>query len=230
MTEIHADRPAQAPADAAAWLLWIAPSVAAAALLFSMAAYAPVEVKKIGLYGLALGALAGFGLGRWALYRQIRRPTLVCATAFLLVALGQILSAVQACELRNRALRDHINPQALAPNPIDDAVRQLIENPPEEPQSPEEAREREVLKADYLRGLERKERYKPTFMGYLTNRIPPVWGTWTAPWPAIFWVAEVLLATTCGAWVARVVVLRVDEPHETAPPDSTRLEPAPTLR
>jgi hypothetical protein len=58
-------------------------------------------------------------------------------------------------------------------------------------------------------------RLERSFYGYLANRInEKKWGKWGSPWPAVFWVVEVSLGSTLGAWLA-LRTLRAGAPRST---------------
>jgi hypothetical protein len=201
--------PPPSPAD---FVLWLAVGAAGVALLFAGSVHVPQEVKLVGLYGIGLGLLAGWGLGQWALARNLRRPTLVAAFAWGMIAAGEVLAAVQSHRLGVKPERSESMPDQIQRDMVTEGMRQYYAHEPEDASAEDlvkwrEGREFFERGERQLQEHREARRRQRSFYGYLANRIPEKkWGKWDHPWPAVFWVAEVLLASTAGAWLARRTV------------------------
>jgi hypothetical protein len=194
---------AAANRDRAGWLLIGAIGVG---FLFLAAVYAPQRVKLPLISPLVLGAAAGWGLGALAAGRKALHAVFVIAASVCLIAAGEIGRTVETYRRELPALRRQIE-KNLQHHDIADRLDETLLEPDADAETPEgsglsldrSAVERAArLRADERAQLERLV----TFAGYLENRIPPQWGHWPAPWPEIFWGAEILLAGTLGAFVA----------------------------
>jgi hypothetical protein len=177
-------------------------------LFFAASVYAPREVKLVGPYGVALGILAGWGLGRWALARNLHRPLAVATLTWGLIAAGEVLAAVQTHRLGLIPERSATKPEQLQRDMLTEGMREYYSHEPEGLSEEEVATWRQARDA-FERGEQLHEeareaaRLHRSFYGYLANRIDPKkWGTWSYPWPAVFWIAEVVLGSTAGAWLA----------------------------
>lgn len=190
------------PQEQGKFFRWLIVGAAGVALLFVVSAHFPEAVKIPGLFAVALGAIAGWGLGRWGAAMGLTPGAAVAIAAGVAIAGGEGLAAAKTQRDRARYLRAQPKWQESPRDPVTDHLREyLAQNPGGAP-----AKDREVLeqmRADFETGeARRRERLEfLTFYGYLTHRIPKDWGRWSYPWPAIFWGAEVLLGSVLGAWL-----------------------------
>jgi hypothetical protein len=186
---------------------WLAVGTIGVVFLFLAAVYAPQRVKLPVLTPVALGAVAGLGLGWWAVSRKVSSARFVLLASWGLIAAGEVAMSVETHRLGAQAIRDSVNRRAGERSPQLDMIdRELLERAPDEAA-------RDKLLAE-MEEYERRrqatfdpERRLATFAGYLEHRIPSTWGTWPAPWPELFWLAEVLLASALGAWIARKCIV-----------------------
>lgn len=181
---------------------WLIVGATGVALLFVVSAHLPETVKVPGLFAVALGAAAGWGLGRWGAAIGLAPSAAVAIAAGVAIAGGEGLAAAKTQRDRARYLRAQPKWQESPRDPVTDHLREYLA------QNPEGAtdKDRELLeqmRADFATGeARRRERLAfLTFYGYLTHRIPKDWGRWSYPWPAVFWGAEVLLGSLLGAWL-----------------------------
>lgn len=183
--------------DVAGWL--VLGTIGTAALFLGWV-YAPQRLKLPLLTPLVLGAVVGWGLGRWAAARHVRSPVLVFSVAGFLIAAGIFGGAAESYRLGSKSIRSSLS--LSEQGALADAIhREIVE------QADDESRER--LQAEYedarrrrAEDVERRKRLL-TFSGYLESRIPTQWGRWRPPWPLAFFVAETTLAALLGAWTAR---------------------------
>jgi hypothetical protein len=217
-TPVRSIAPSEHGPDVAGYLVGGAIGIA---VLFVASVYAPQRVKLPGLSPLALGALAGWGLGRWAVARQVHSPTLVLISAWSLIAAGTIGAAVETYRTGVAPIRDEMNRLALEKGPLVDRIEEAMS------ESALDDATREKYRADHEQARQRRAQVVEqqqrllTFFGYLENRVPPQWGRWPPPWPELFFVAETLLAATIGALVAR---------RRTLPPGRERSQPPESSR
>jgi hypothetical protein len=172
----------------------------------------PETFRPAGLLSIALGAVAGWGLGQWGAALQIRPNLVVALGAGLIVLAGQILAAAETHRDGVRKMRASKAWQDPV-DPISAKFKEFLEREPED-ESPKARQERLATLAAVERGeAMHKERLEYlTFHGYLASRIPKQWGKWSSPWPVVFWGAEVVLSSTLGAWLA-VRTLRMAKPR-----------------
>ncbi|MGE5192966.1 MAG: hypothetical protein ACM3U2_10720 [Deltaproteobacteria bacterium] len=195
--------PHEAPAGGhQALLRWLAGGAAGAALFFGISAHLPETFRPAGLLAIVLGAAAGWGLGRWGSALRIRPSSLVALAAGLIIAAGHVLAALETHRDGVRKMRASKAWQEPV-DPISAKFKEFLEHEPEG-ETPEARRERLATLAAVERGeaMHRQRLEYLTFQGYLASRIPREWGKWSAPWPAIFWGAEIALSSTLGGWLA----------------------------
>jgi hypothetical protein len=195
--------PSAGSRDLAGWLLIGAIGVG---FLFLAAVYAPQRVKLPLISPLVLGAVAGWGLGALAGGRKALPAVFVIAASVCLIAAGEFGRTVETYRRELPALRRQIEIN-LQHHDIADRLDETLLEPDAVAQTPEGAGlsldRSAVERAARLRADERAQLERlATFAGYLEHRIPPQWGRWPAPWPEIFWGAEILLASTLGAFIA----------------------------
>lgn len=199
--------PGDAPSDRSAGLRWLVPAACGVGLLFLATVHAPQRAKLPLVTPLVLGVVAGWGLGRWALACRTTSPRFVAIASFALIAAGAVGMALETHRLGRRELQRSAgrSPLPLAgqdlspadPGLADRMRAALLEN------TEDQATRDELIAAQRRQEaeLERRRRLL-TFPGYLEHRIPKAWGRWPAPWPELFWGAEVLLAAALGAGLA----------------------------
>jgi len=188
------------------YLGWVVLGVIGAAGLSLAYVHAPLRLKLPLISPLALGALGGWGLGRWAIARKVDSLPVVAGVAAAIVALGQIGIAAETYRLGVKSIRVELNRVRLERDPFADEIEKALA------EASDDEAERLRLKAEHedarrrrAEEFQRLER-QATFPGYLEQRIPRTWGKWPAPWPHLFWGAEVLLSSLLAAGIAARVI------------------------
>lgn len=164
------------------FVILLALSVVAATILF---AHAPARIRLIGLFAVAYGAVVGYLAAQFAKRTGLPCSSMAVALTFLAILVGQIGVAVESYRLAHRETL--FTPEHAAANAMLSAAE-----PPENPRS------RKLLE-DMQATLGRGQ----NFSNYLGHRVAAL-GAWTRPWPEIFWVLEMLLASASGVCVLRV--------------------------
>lgn len=186
-------------ADFFSWLLVGALGVGGLYLAF---VHAPPRIRLPVLAPLALGALTGWALGKWAAARRIESRSAAAIVATALIVAGQAGVAVETHRLGVPAIRAALSRQNLELGSIADGIEQgMIESA----QDDETRKELMAAHEDAHRRRDEEERRNQrslTFPGYLESRIPPQWGRWSPPWPELFWGIEVVTAGLLGGWTA----------------------------
>lgn len=200
--------PSRLPASRREFALWLGLGAAGVWLLFLASVQVPQELKPAGLYTVALGGAAGWGLGRWTSVRNIRPSAGAIALIGLVVAAGEVLASVRAYQIVIAAERRQAKSKTMPIDPVTENLRRfLAEEPADETADARQFRQEkqaELQRNDERHRAEAAAQQKHrTFYGYLVNRIPRQWGRWPDPWPAIFWSAEILAGSILGAWLAR---------------------------
>lgn len=207
MTPSPPDPPAVSPSagkrDLAGWLLIGSIGVG---FLFLSAVFAPQRVKLPLITPLVLGAVAGWGLGALAHGRRTLPKTLILAASGLLIAAGEIGRNVETYRRELPALRRQVEKNRQHHDIAGRLDESLLEplTPRAPSDNPDLAIDRDAIERGARRRADDEARLKRlvTFAGYLEHRIPPQWGRWPAPWPELFWAAEILLAAALGTIVA----------------------------
>jgi hypothetical protein len=197
-----AEEPLMPTGKLRAFGLWLAVSVAGVALLFALSARFSVSDRSPGVFGIALGAVAGWGLGRWAAIMNLAPNLAVAIAAWLCIGVGEVCAAVKTNHDRVADLRKLAIWQETPGDPISEPLRRhLSEEPPGESSEDRDRRLKDLAELERGDAVRKQRMQHLTFYGYLSSRIPKTWGRWEFPWPALFWAAEVLSASTLGAWM-----------------------------
>jgi hypothetical protein len=205
--------------------VWLVAGAVGAAIFFTASVHLPLTWKVMGAYPVALGAVAGWALGQWAIVRKLRSSGLVMALVWALIAAGEVLAAVETHRAGIKPARSDLKPEQLLDRDMfAEGERQYFSREPEGLNEEERIRWREA-RENYERGEQRRQeaieaqRLRRSFYGYLANRIPEEkWGKWSYPWPAVFWGTEVLLASTLGTWIAYLTLRSVLPPANRSGP------------
>jgi hypothetical protein len=144
-------------------------------------------------------------MGLWGFRQGIRATVPAILAAFLIIAAGEVTMTVGIHRRGVEQMRAQAQWQEMAGDPVTEKLREFLAHEPED-ESSEDRAKRLDLQASLEQGeAKRRERLAYfSFSGYLAHRIPPAWGKWSGPWPALFWVGEVLLASCLGAWLTRL--------------------------
>lgn len=157
-------------------------SIAGAVVLTAFAAWSSPTFRKLGLfslaYGLCVGGIVGWSAREFGLKRV---PAIVLAVALTMTGFAVIASKGYHEYRTEVTAAARVEPdQAMARNIIEAAAEH-------DPQ--------------FAAQLEKERKAKELSFGdYLALRVRPL-GEWSQPWPVVFWGAEVLLATLCGAFL-----------------------------
>ena len=159
---------------------------------FDREAHLPPLVKKLGLFAIAYGLIAGWVAARLASQFELR-PTsrsLRCGIVFLLIIGGQIGMAAEAHRIRQAAER-----QKLAGDSKRATVLKLLGSTSSSGDSKSNAdleQMRRTLSGDQ----------DMSFAGYLRYRVSEL-GEWVQ-WAGIaIWIVEILLGGLAGTWIFR---------------------------
>jgi hypothetical protein len=210
--------------------LWLALSIAGVAVLFALSARFSVSDRSPGVFGIALGVVAGWGLGRWAAVMNLAPNSAVAIAAWLCIGAGEVCAAMKTNRDRVADLRTQAIWQETPGDPISEPLRHhLSEEPPGESAEDRERRLDNLAELERGDAIHKQHLQHLTFCGYLSSRIPKTWGRWESPWPALFWAAEVLSASTLGAWMTlntlRTASSGSDEGNQIARRDEPRVSP-----
>jgi hypothetical protein len=144
--------------------------------------------------------------------------------AFLLLAIGQVAMTLRIHGKGVEQMRAQAQWQETAGDPVTEKLREFLAVEPEGESTEDRAR-RLDLQASLEKGeAKRRERLEYfSFGGYLAHRIPPSWGNWSAPWPALFWGTEILIGSCVGAWLMLIALRSGSEqsPPPADPPPAT---------
>lgn len=166
---------------------WLLASTGAVAGLAVLAVHAPNRIKLLGLFAVAIGFLEGYGIGQFAQHGRVPSRRLVGLAAFAIIVAGQIGATWEAHRLYDRTLREQYraDPTALFAGRVGfepgSAMAEILQ----------ETRRERAERLDRLTSLS----------AYLKHRVSAV-GSWSQPWPAVLWGAEILIAGAAGTWIA----------------------------
>lgn len=175
--------------ESGSMLLFALGAIVVAAGLGLLAAHAPARVRLLGLFSLGFGLLTGWLVAGLAarLHLRIGRVQLVIIALVTLV--GLITSVCRTVMLQP------VNPKAEA-HPVAEMVEAQLRTPGQidlpAPQAP-------LLAGPTLQATPRP--FADRLQTYLSRRVEML-GRWSAPWPELFWVLELVLGTTGAVWVA----------------------------
>lgn len=206
MVADNAPVPDQRPASDPDWAGWLVGGVVGTTLFFVVASHLPVAVRLPGLFPVVLGAIAGWGLGRWAANRGLMKPAVVGLLAGVFILEGEMLLAIESHRSRISSLR-------IRPDPITESMRQYVD----EKRTDDDAESREFRQTlkNRLEADDQQRQRMLSFAGHLSQRIPRQWGRWADPWPQLYFGLEVLLGCGLGSLVAFRIVR--PNPPATAP-------------
>jgi hypothetical protein len=185
-----------------AFVQWLVTGAAGVALLFVIAEQVPQRLKLFVFFPLAVENLAAWGLGRWGARFSIRSGRLFLVSSGLVIAGASLLVAIKTHREGVRTMLSQKYWQQPL-DPVSANFKEFVQAEPED-ETPEARKQRLAVLAAIERGeaMHKEQRDYLTFYGYLANRIPKAWGKWSHPWPAVFWIGEVLVGSSLGAWVA----------------------------
>ncbi|MFG0334887.1 MAG: hypothetical protein ACF8TS_16145 [Maioricimonas sp. JB049] len=162
--------------------LWLLLGGIGVFVLSIAAGFAPAPVKRLLLFYLAFGLIAGGGLGRLAYEVGVRPSVLIVILGNLLLLAG----GLNVTRVSYDRFHAHIEEQVRRDDDTMLGLRLLERTAGDDPE----------LQA---RAAAERARLDPRFRDYLRHRVSPL-GTWAAPWPLVFWIAELVLALAAGTW------------------------------
>ena len=178
---------------------WFLAGLAVVTFLAFASLKAPERMRLLGWFGVGVGALAGYLLGRIGQYWRIASSRVVLLLAFVLVLFGQVLAAAEMYRVRTAWLQAHFQK-----DPLSGADAQRVAGEQDAVPIPELP---QVSKEEMARA--RQELLSP--LRFFSERLmlvqwKPLDWIHNAPWPVTLWSIEVLLAATVGAYcTARVL-------------------------
>lgn len=158
-------------------LIIVVLAVGGVALLTEMAIHAPAPARKLVLfsvvYGIGIGAITAIATQR------LRFPKFLMLLLAVVTTIAGLVGVAMDSHRRLIAEQRAADAEQKS-TPFDPAMlEQLAENDPQ-------------LKAS----LEKQRRSRESrFVDYLALRVRSL-GDWTAPWPLVLWIAEIVLAVT----------------------------------
>jgi len=196
---------------------WLIVGIAGTGLWFVASVHLPDTIKVPGLFPVILALAAGAGLGLLGKSMQVGPAPVVALVAWLTIAGGEVVSTLKTNHDRVAYLRTLREWQDLSGNPIEEQLQRALESAPAAQTDEAKKRLQEIREQVEFGKAYRQERLsRLTFYGFLRERIPKAWGKWSYPWPAVFWVAEIVVSSTLGAWLT-LLTLRNSTPAMPAP-------------
>jgi hypothetical protein len=185
---------------------WTASALVAVGALAFVAAQAPERVRLLVWFAVAFGLVAGSVLGRLVATWLIPFPRTVRIVAAFLIAGGEVATSVLAHRRQVPDLERILAQRQDSTNPLAAAEKQFLEQSNDD-ESPEAKAARQQLREEHEQSerlrrewLETRQR-RLTWQGYLQHRVSTV-GAWPSPWPESLWVAEIIVSSVAGAWLA----------------------------
>ncbi|MBS0267077.1 MAG: hypothetical protein JSS02_34445 [Planctomycetes bacterium] len=197
-----AEDPPQGPPTAGPPRLrqWLVIGAVGVAFAFVAAAHLPDGIKFPGVLTIGLGAVAGWGWGRFGQALEISGRRFLVPVVFTGLLIAELLGAWKHHQDRAEHLREKW--QGLRNDPIALAVRDALAQEPEN-ETPEARRERLQRLAEFDERESLRER-RLEFHGYLVSRMERLKNRplTTGYWPEIVWGAEILLGSALGTFLA----------------------------
>jgi hypothetical protein len=213
----HAPRARQVKAR----LSWLVLCVVGTAALSLVAVQVPPVAKKLGLFAIAYGLVAG-GIAAWlttVLELKQRRIWRWAPFVFCLVLAGQIGMALESHRLQRETARKAL---------LSDPKRAMLVELQEAAQASGDA-EAQKEAAQMWRTVGGSG---PSFRDYLEYRVSPL-GRRAERWAATIWIVEILLGSVAGTWSFRWLAARspdveklASRPDLTASPEIAAGHPA----
>jgi glycerol uptake facilitator-like aquaporin len=177
----------------------VAAAVVGALVLTAVASVAPTSARKLVLFAVAFGLGIGWIVAASAKqFGTPRNMALLWVPLLTLVGLGFIAQRTWREFQALQRAADIENPQSTMPPPMLEAI---AHDDPQTAQMLERAR----------------SRAEPDFLQYLAVRTRPL-GEWRHPWPVVFWIGELALASVAGVLIAhRLLQHTMVEPQPGEP-------------
>lgn len=185
------DMEAASPGD----LLWLFTSVLLMLAIAAVAAYAPARIKLLGLFAVGFGVVCGLVSAAVAQSTATAITRAKSLLVGLLVAGAFVLVSLSSFRSYRAELKDVAGDRKSAA--FKTLTKLQLGKLPEDEQSRQQVEQMREAVDSHLEEQNAKERLK-SFQSFLEFRVSPL-GDWAFPWPQLFWVAEMLLATVAGA-------------------------------
>jgi hypothetical protein len=213
--DIPPDTPTPHPREGSPWLAWLALWILLTAALTLACVHLPPSFKKLGLFAVAYGLLAGWTAARLKFLLD-PRPTRIAAWTVLVslvVLAGEIGLAVESARVRGQALS-----QTLLLDPASAAALRKFDAQilTSDPKSRESAA---AIRQSIERSLQehaRRAAERQSFGGYLRYRVSDL-GPRAEGLAIAIWVGEIVAGSLAGAWFFRRIMSRKSGRLETAP-------------
>jgi hypothetical protein len=196
----HAPRARQVKAR----MSWLVLCLVATAALSLVAVQVPPVAKKLGLFAIAYGLVAG-GIAAWLTTAlDLKQPRIWrwAPFVFCLVLAGQIGMALESHRLQREAARKAL---------LSDPKRAMLVQLQEAAQASGDA-EAQKEAAQMWRTVGGSG---PSFRDYLEYRVSAL-GRRAEQWAAAIWIIEMLLGSVAGAWSFRWLALRSSGAQKSA--------------
>ncbi|WP_145372755.1 hypothetical protein [Maioricimonas rarisocia] len=186
---IETSKTAEAPAaendrqqTARAISLWLLLGSIGVFVLSVAAGFAPAPIKRLLLFYLAFGLIAGGGLGRLAQEVGARHSMLIVLLGNLLLLAGGMNVARVSYDRIHADVQERVrqNPDNML------GLKLLEQTAGDDPEMQARVRAEQA-------------RLNPRFRDYLRHRVSPL-GKWERPWPLVFWIVELALSLAVGTW------------------------------
>ncbi len=170
--------------DGLSILAWLFAAVVGLTALSVAAAHAPPRIRLIGLFTIGFGLLAGWTLSFLAKQILPGPRRVVTWLAFPLIASATFGMTWESHRQWTAAVERQRSGDKKASQLLDRLDSQSD------------------LPADFKNDLSQAVADKSGFTSYLRERTSAL-GAWKAPWPAVFWLCELLFGSLAGTWLAR---------------------------
>lgn len=164
-------------------IIWLALGTVVEGAVASLLGSGPERIRALLLFPVGFGLLTGGGLAFAAREFGVRPRWLVTGLSCLVVAGGLIVVARSAYGELVALARDRVREDGK----LVLGLRLLEDQAATDP-------------AQLKSYLDLRMAVDPQFEDYLMGRVSAL-GIWRAPWPAVIWGAEVLLATGATGWL-----------------------------
>lgn len=162
----------------------------------------PPRVKLLGLFAIVVGLFAGVMLRFLMQIWNLPPHRLRTAVATVLILTVQVGMGVGAW-YRQAAILDEQNESHPILQQLEAEKLKLVQHDAEGEPDESEERQKTLQSIDeFERSLREDLERERSFGRYLQKRLSAV-GVFDPPWPAVFWIAEVLAGTCAGVWTFR---------------------------
>lgn len=174
---------------------WFLAGLAVVVFLAFASLKVPERWKLLGWFGVGVGALAGYLLGRIARQMQLGPGWVLFVLAFLLILAGQVLAAAETYRVRVAWLQKHFRNLASEEAEAQQLAAEQNPDPVETGGLPQVSREE--MERARLELLSVSRFFSDRLLNVKWKRLD-----WMhqPPWPAALWSLEVLLAASVGVW------------------------------